>query len=100
MLEDLYRMRGSVSGSSQLLTRPLTLDHRPAPVTGTLTTAWKRTPIKIAVLVAAILLVAILLTLRFWHAPLHQPSAEAKTWYDKGLEARREGTYYQASKKL
>jgi len=100
MLEDLYRLRGSISGSSQMLTRPLTLDHRPVSLTGTVTTAWKRTPIKMAVLITAILAVAILLALRFWHAPVHQPSPDAKTWYDKGLEAMREGTYYQASKAL
>lgn len=100
MLEDLYRLRGSVSGSSQMLTRPLTLDHRPMSVTATVTRAWKRTPITIAVLIAAILAIAILLALRFWHAPLHQPSAEAKTWYDQGLVEMRDGTYYQASKKL
>ena len=100
MLEDLYKLRGSVSGSSEMLTRPLTLDHRPAPATGTVTKVWNRTPVRIGVLIAAILFVAILLALRFWHAPLHQPSAEAKTWYDKGLVAMREGTYYQASKKL
>jgi serine/threonine protein kinase/tetratricopeptide (TPR) repeat protein len=100
MLEDLYKLRGSISGSSEMLTRPLTLDHRPASVTGTMTTAWKRTPIRIGVLIAAILVVAILLALRFWHTPFHQPSPEAKTWYDKGLEEMREGSYYQASKAL
>ena len=100
MLEDLYKLRGSVSGSSEMLTRPLTLDHRPSSVSGTVTPAWKRTPIRIGVLIAAILVVTTLLALRFWHTPFHQPSPEAKTWYDKGLEAMREGTYYQASKAL
>src|SRR6266576_2972523 len=104
MLEDLYKLRGSLSESSEMLTRPLTLEHRPAPVTASVTAAvtraWKRKPVKIGVFVAPLLLVAILLGLRFWHPPLHQPSPEAKTWYDQGLAAMRLGTYYQASKRL
>ena len=100
MLEDLYKLRGSLSESSEMLTKPLTLEHRPAPVTAAVTRAWKRKPVKIGVFVAPLLLVAILLGLRLWHPPLHQPSPEAKTWYDQGLDAMRAGTYYQASKKL
>jgi tetratricopeptide (TPR) repeat protein len=100
MLEDLYKLRGSISGSSQMLTRPLTVEHRPPAVTAAVTRAWKRKPVKIGVFVTPLLLVAILLGLRLWHPPLHQPSSEAKTWYDQGLVAMRAGTYYQASKTL
>jgi len=100
MLEDLYKLRGSISGSSQMLTRPLTLDHRPARVTAAVSRAWQRKPVKIGVFVAPLLLVAILLGLRLWHPALHQPSPEAKTWYDSGLAAMRAATYYQASKRL
>jgi len=100
MLEDLNRLRGSVSGSSQMLTRPLTLDRRPTRETAAVTSPWKRKPIMLAVPAAGILLVAILLALRFWHPPLHQPSPEAKNWYDQGVVAMRQATYYQASKML
>src|SRR5882762_5240966 len=89
MLEDLYKLRGSISGSSQMLTRPLTLEHHPAPVTAAVTRAWERKPVRIGFFVAPLLLVAILLGLRLWHPPLHQPSPEAKTWYDLGLAAMR-----------
>ena len=100
MLEDFYKLRGSISGSSQMLTRPLTLEHRPAPVTAAVSKVWKRKPVKIGVFVAPLLLVAVLLGLRIWHPSLHQPSPEAKTWYDNGVAAMRLGTYYQASKML
>jgi len=100
MLEDLYKLRGSLTESSEMLTRPLTLEHRPAPVTAAVTRAWQRKPVRIGFFVAPLLLVAILLGLRLWHPPLHQPSPEAKTWYDQGLVAMRAGTYYQASKRL
>ena len=104
MLEDLYKLRGSLTESSEMLTRPLTLDDRPAPVTNAVTAAvtraWQRKPVRIGVFVAPLLLVAILLGLRYWHPPLHQPSPEARFWYDQGLVAMRAGTYYQASKRL
>lgn len=100
LLEDLYKLRGSISGSSEMLTRPLTLDHRTAPVTAAVTSAWQRKSIRVSVFVAPLLLVGILLGLRWWHPPLHQPSPEAKTWYDQGVVAMRRGTYYQASKML
>jgi serine/threonine protein kinase/Tfp pilus assembly protein PilF len=100
MLEDLYRLRGSVSGSSEMLTRPLTLEHRSSPKTSAMSRAWNRKSIKIVAFGLPLLLVAILLGLRLWHPSLHQPSAEAKTWYDQGLGAMRAGTYYKASKML
>jgi serine/threonine protein kinase/Tfp pilus assembly protein PilF len=100
MLEDLYRLRGSISGSSEMLTRPLTLDQRPASVATVVSRAWQRKPIKIAAFLVPVLLVGILLGLRLWHPALHQPSPEAKNWYEQGLVAMRQGTYYQASKRL
>lgn len=100
MLEDLYKLRGSLAGSSQMLTRPLTLDHRPAPMTAAVTKAWQRKPVRVGLFLAPILIVGIFLGLRFWHPASHQPSAEAKSWYDRGTDAIRAGTYYQASKSL
>jgi serine/threonine protein kinase/Tfp pilus assembly protein PilF len=100
MLEDLRRLRGSVSGSSEMLTRPLTIEHRPPPMTSAMSRAWNRKPIKILAFGLPLLLVAILLGLRLWHPSLHPPSPEAKTWYDQGLGAMRAGTYYKASKML
>lgn len=100
MLEDLYKLRGSVSGSSEMLTRPLTLEHLPAPAIPAVPGIWSRTPVRIAAIVVPLLIIALVLGARLWRTPLHQPSADARTWYDKGLTAMREGTYYQASKML
>ncbi len=100
MLEDLYKLRGSVSGSSEMLTRPLTLEHRPVPGPSPVTRIWSRKPVKIAAIVLPLLIIALVLGLRLWRSPSHQPSADAQTWYDQGLMAMRQGTYYQASKML
>jgi serine/threonine protein kinase/Tfp pilus assembly protein PilF len=102
MLEDFYDLRGSLTANSEMLTQRLTLENRPPLVTTTVPTIWKRSPVKIAVVVAAVLIVGILLALRawLWHPPLHEPSPEARTWYDQGVVAMQAGTYYQASKRL
>jgi serine/threonine protein kinase len=100
MLEDLYKLRGSISGSSEMLTRPLTLDHHAPPRKTTVTKIWKRKPVQIAAIVVPLLIIALVLGLYLRNPSLHQPSAEAKSWYDKGLSAMRDGTYYQASKML
>jgi serine/threonine protein kinase/Tfp pilus assembly protein PilF len=96
MLEDLRKLQASLSVGSGLLT----IEPRSSAVTAAVTRAWKRKPIKAAIFVAPLLIVGSLLALRVWHPPLHQPSPEARTWYDQGLVAMRAGTYYQASKRL
>ena len=96
MLEDLRKLQASLSVGSGLLIVP----PRSSVVTAAVTRAWKRKPVKVGVFVAPLLIVGILLALRIWHPPLHQPSPEARTWYDQGLVAMRSGTYYQASKRL
>ena len=37
---------------------------------------------------------------RWWRPPLHQPSAEARNWYEIGTNALRDGAFNQASKAL
>jgi serine/threonine protein kinase/Tfp pilus assembly protein PilF len=96
VLEDLHKLQASLSVGSGLLTIP----PRSSLVTAAVTRAWKRKPIKVGVFVVPLLIVGILLALRIWHPPLHQPTPEARTWYDQGLVAMRAGTYYQASKRL
>ena len=102
MLEDFYKLRGSLSGNSEMLTKRLTLEHPPLLASSAVTKVWERRPVKIAVVVTAFLIVGILLALRawVWNPPLHEPSPEARTWYDQGLLAMQAGTYYQASKRL
>ena len=96
MLDDLHKLQASLSVGSGLLTIP---PHSSAVMTA-VTRAWKLKPIKVGVFVLPILIAAIVLALRIWHPPLHEPSAEAKFWYDRGTDAIRAGTYYQASKAL
>ena len=96
MLEDLHKLQASLSIGSGLLT----IQPRTSVVTAAVTRAWKRKPIKVGVFVVPVLIVGILAAVRIWHPPLHQPSPEARTWYDQGLAAMRLGTYYQASKRL
>ncbi len=97
MLEDLRKLQASLSVGSGLL---LTIPPPSSVVTAAVTRAWKRKPIKAAIFVAPILIVGALLALRVWYPSVHEPSPEARTWYDQGLVAMRSGTYYQASKRL
>jgi len=96
MLEDLHKLKASLSVGSGLLTVP----PRSSVITAAVTRAWKRKPVKVGVLVTPLLIVGILLGLRSWQPTAHAISPEAKTWYDQGLVAMRAGTYYQASKRL
>jgi tetratricopeptide (TPR) repeat protein len=96
MLEDLQRLQTSLSVGSGLLTIP----PRSTAVTAAVTRAWKRKPVKVGVFVAPFLIVGVLFALRMWQPRAHEPSPEARTWYDQGLAAMRAGTYYQASKRL
>jgi tetratricopeptide (TPR) repeat protein len=96
MLDDLRKLQASLSVGSGMLT----IGPRSSMVTAAVTRAWKRKPIKAVIFVAPLLIVGALLALRVWHPPLHEPSPEARTWYDQGLVAMRAGTYYQASKRL
>lgn len=99
LLADLNKLKASLSIGSGLLTIP----PRSSTVMTAVTRAWERKPVRIAVFVLPILIAliaAIILVPRIWRPALHQPTAEAKTWYDQGIDAMRAGTYYQASKRL
>ncbi len=99
MLEDLRRLRTSLSVGTELPPR-----LAPAPgslrITAAATQALRRKPVKIGVLLAPLVIVGMWGVLRIWHPSPYEPSPEAKTWYDQGLDAMRAGTYYQASKRL
>src|SRR5712692_11175125 len=38
--------------------------------------------------------------LQLWRPSAHQPSPEARSWYDRGSDAIQAGSFYQASKAL
>ena len=102
MRADFYKLRGSMSGNSEMLTQRLTLEDRPQLASVAVPKVAHRSAVKIAVVITALLIVGILLALRawVWQPALHEPSPEARTWYDQGVVAMQAGTYYQASKRL
>lgn len=104
MLADLRRMENVLQGSI-VNTRPLTPPRRSfrEPPGVRLSTKLRRTPINLKVAVAVLvplIILGIWLALLASNPSLHQPSPEAKTWYERGTAAMRAGTYYQASKAL
>ena len=97
MLEDLNKLKASLSVGSGLLTVP----PRSSVITAAVTQAWKRKPVRVAALVVPLLIIAgVLLGQRSCNPAAHVISPEARTWYDQGIVAMRAGTYYQASKRL
>ncbi len=99
MLEDLRRLRTSLSGATELLP---SVTRRPSSPGATLaaldTLKSRRIQIVLAVLIVA--LVGGFLVWRLWRASPYQPNEAAKRWYDDGVEAMSAGTYLQARKKL
>ena len=102
MLVDLRRLQQTLEGS-RLDTRPLT----PAPgslpplVTRGLS-GYIRNPraVTAGLILVPLVILGIWSALHLGRPSPHQPSPEAKGWYDRGTEAIRAGTYYQASKAL
>ncbi len=99
MLEDLRRLRTSLSGATELLP---SVTRRPSSPGATLaaldTLKSRRIQIVLAVLIVA--LVGGFIVWRLWRASPYQPNEAAKRWYDDGVEAMSAGTYLQARKKL
>lgn len=102
MLEDFHKLGSFVSTDSEMPTRLLTREHRPLNTSSAVNKVWERSPVKVGVAVAVLLIAGILIALSAWawYTPLHEPSPEARTWYDQGVVAMQAGTYYQASKTL
>ena len=102
MLADLRRMEAALEGSV-LNTRPLTPMPRSSQprTTRGLSSRIRTAPTMLKV--GLILLLVILGTgLALWMArpSMHQPSPEAKRWYENGTRAMRAGAFYEASKQL
>lgn len=108
MLEDLRALRATLKESS-LNTRPFTLNPL-TPQRGLVTSApgsnlsaaIRGVPAryKLAAVLIPLVILGVFLAFRGWRPSLHQPSAKAQVWYDRGVNAMRAGTYYQASKAL
>lgn len=59
-----------------------------------------RVPVWYIIVGVLVIAAASLILWRWWRPPLHVPPAEARTWYDVGTNALRDGAYFQASKAL
>ena len=55
---------------------------------------------KILLIAVPLLIIATWLGLRLWRPAPYEPSAAARSYYDKGVDALHAATYFQASKAL
>src|SRR2546426_1076280 len=67
-----------------------------------LTQSLRRPRLSLGAFILAILLsgAAVWAVIHFWRPSIHKPSAAAKSWYDRGTDALRNGAYYAATKSL
>jgi serine/threonine protein kinase/tetratricopeptide (TPR) repeat protein len=59
-----------------------------------------RVPLWYVLVGVSVMLLATLVIWRWWRPSLHVPPAEARNWYDIGVNALRDGSFFQASKAL
>ena len=104
MLAELQQVRDQLQAEDSLPTRQVTVKPTTLRVRAlaTLTNKLKRPGIALPIALAVLLIGVIFFWLvpRFWTSAPYQPSPQAKRWYDAGVNALRDGTYYQASKAL
>ncbi len=103
LLADLLDLKAKLQDAGYAPTR--SISHRLTSinykVNSSLSGKLRRKPLKIALLVAPLLLIPLIwLALTLFSGARHQPPPEARVWYEKGTEAIREGAYYQATKAL
>ncbi|HWN98861.1 MAG TPA: protein kinase [Blastocatellia bacterium] len=104
LLSDLSKLRVALQDGSAFNTQAMTPEpgsSRPARATG-FTSKFPITNLraKAGLILVPLLIIGVLLAVRLSQPSAHQPSPEAKRWYDRGTNAIREGSYYQASKAL
>src|SRR5438105_3472255 len=99
MLEDLRRLRTSLSGATELL--PSVSRHpSSAGVASTAQNLWQLRWVRIAVIAIPVLIIATWIGWRLWRSTPYEPNAAAKGFYDNGVTAINAATYFQASKAL
>ena len=103
MLADLRRMEGALQGSV-VNTRPLTPTLRSFRHTapGTLSRKIRTAPVALKLGLILVPLVILGVWWAVWMArpSTHQPSPEARKWYEDGTRLMRAGAFYEASKQL
>ena len=103
MLADLRRMENALQGSV-LNTRPLTTrprSSRPRPPAG-LSRKIRTAPVKLklALILVPLVILGTWLAVRIARPSTHQPSPEARKWYEDGARLMRAGAFYEARKQL
>ncbi len=103
MLADLRRMENALQGSV-LNTRPLTPRPRsPRPTApGTLSSKIRTAPVtlKLGLILVPLVILGTWWAVRIARPSVHQPSPEARKWYEDGARAMRAGAFYEARKQL
>ena len=103
MLADLLELKAMLKAEGYAPTRSISPKFTSTlpKVDATSANKPRRKIFKIALFAAPLLLVPLIwLALPFFGGAQHQPSPEAKAWYEKGTDAIREGAYYQAKRAL
>jgi serine/threonine protein kinase/Tfp pilus assembly protein PilF len=95
--------RQKVTSNGQLLTQSVRRSAETAPQRSALTTfsenlSRPRLSIFAVLGVAALLVLAFWGASRLWRGSAHEPNAEARNAYERGVDFMREGAYWQASK--
>ena len=102
MLEDLRAVRLTLTNSDERTERLSSASKSNESAFNTISRTLRRPRLSVAFYVISLVIAALVLwfALRGWHAAPHQPTAEAKRWYETGTSALQEGAYYTASKAL
>jgi serine/threonine protein kinase/Flp pilus assembly protein TadD len=112
MLDDLHEVYAVVSTDTQRIKRLRDDPHRTeegsprrtnrSSAMMTLTEGLRRPRVSLGFVIVAVLATGIALwaVIYWWRPGPHKVSADAQSWYDRGMEALHRGEYYQASKAL
>ncbi len=103
MLSDILKLKATLHDESRIRTRIMPRELTPLQfkVPPSLSGNLRGKPLKVALLIAPVFLVLLAwLALPLLRGSYHQPPPEARLWFDRGTNALREGTYYQATKAL
>lgn len=104
MLRDLKYLQASLQDGSASQTRQLFPQRGLSTnrMSGRFSDSIRRIPsrVRLGLVVATVLALAAFFTIRILQPSRYKPPPEAKTWYDRGLDDLRTGTFYQASKEL
>jgi serine/threonine protein kinase/lipopolysaccharide biosynthesis regulator YciM len=102
MLSDLRRLEGILDKEQAetlfLVPAGLPGARAASSITGRVTGLVRRRSMLVGLALSLLLAIAVWAAQSFWGSFSHQPSPEAKGWYEKGTAALREGAYYQATR--